>query len=590
MPNLALFAGGQINDDWGGQSSSAVDIFNSSSFQWTTAALTVARFALAAASVNNLALFSPGRYTVNAVDIFNSVSGQWTTAALSVNRWSTGAASTSNMALFAGGDTGSCPSQCNTVDIFTLGAHHFATTAIPSTTSRAPSTASPPTTAATAIPVTSHPPAPPSVSSSSLPTSTPPPFPASSSIPSSPIPTFMAAAAAATSGHMPRALELVQFLSIYCTSLSSRQQTRVSDFQVASITHISTKAGYCDVCPGCCTQPLALIVPTFAAMSCLFALGLFVMAFDAYKSCNHSRFAPPVHSRLLETGAASSVVAARERFSLLRTMTAFCVRYFRGMIETCSAYVLMPCTFVFVLNAQPSAFAQAGSSDRAMIVMLPVMMILLRVLVIRQRVVQLTSADQKQLYASSICSLLIAAVLSESFARAADARQSAPSFATDTSTQFIILALLIVQIITQTVIRCRATSTSAFDNTDWPWSSASSHASAQFSFDELMSRLLMGSIKSASSSSATAAVKFFLLNYVALSQMAMVVAGLASSGATFASSIEASSVFIGSVPLITSGALLLHNAVKFIYFLRQKCCRRPNRTGSLLSNTNNFDS
>jgi hypothetical protein len=28
---------------------------------------------------------------------------------------------------------------------------------------------------------------------------------------------------------MPRALELVQFLSIYCTALSSRQQTRASD-------------------------------------------------------------------------------------------------------------------------------------------------------------------------------------------------------------------------------------------------------------------------------------------------------------------------------------------------------------------------
>jgi hypothetical protein len=39
-------------------------------------------------------------------------------------------------------------------------------------------------------------------------------------------------------------------------------------------------------------------------------------------------------------------------------------------------------------------------------------------------------------------------------------------------------------------------------------------------------------------------------------------------------SIEASSVIIGCIPLVTSGALLLHNVVKFVAFLRRKWCGR----------------
>jgi hypothetical protein len=221
----------------------------------------------------------------------------------------------------------------------------------------------------------------------------------------------------------------VQFLSIYCTSLSSRQQTRVSDFQVASFTHIaSSKAEYCGVCPGFCSQPLVLLVPTFALMSSLFTLGVLVVVVDAYKLRSGSGIASPVEDRLLEVSSASSAAAAHGRSSLRLAVTAFLARYSRSLIETSGAYVVMPCTFVFVLNAQPSAFARAGSSDRAMIVMLPVMALLLRALVIRQRVVQLTSADQKLLYVSSAFSCSIAVALSVPFAGAARARQSALPF------------------------------------------------------------------------------------------------------------------------------------------------------------------
>ncbi len=410
-------------------------------------------------------------------------------------------------------------------------------------------------------------------------TSSPPLVPVASVPPASRIPIWIVAGAAATSGHVPRALELVQFLSIYCTSLSSRQQTRVSEFQVASFTHITSKLEYCGVCPGSCSQPLVLVMPTFAVMSCLLALGLLVTAFDAYKSRILGRVAPPVPDHLLDTSATSTAAATDGHPSLLRTITSFCNQYLRSLIETCSAYVLMPCTFVFVLNLRPSLFSQAGSSDRAMIVMLPVLTLLFRALVIRQRVVQLSPTDQQQLYVGSASSCFISAVLSVYFDEGRDAHQSAPLFESDASPQYIVLALIVTQVIIQTVIRLRATEASIFDNVDWPWSSDSSLASsAVFSFDQLAMRLVVGSIKRSWSAAISAGAKFFLLNHVAVSQVAMVVSGLASARATSASSIEASSVVIGSIPLITSGVLLLHNLTKFIFFLWRKWCRRPEQT------------
>ena len=399
---------------------------------------------------------------------------------------------------------------------------------------------------------------------------------------------MIAVAAAATSGHLPRALELVQFLSIYCTSLSSRQQTRVSDFQVASFTHAaSSQAQYCGVCPGFCAQPLVLLSPTFALMSCLFAVCVLVVAVDAYKSRSGSGIASPVEDRLLEVSSASSAAAAHGRSSLRSAVAAFLARYSRSVIETSSAYVVMPCTFVFVLNVRPSSFAQGGSSDRAMIVMLPVIMLLLRALVIRQRVVQLTSADQKLLYVSSAFSCFIAVALSVPFAGASRARQSAQPFESDTVPQCIVLALLVLQLVAQTVIRRSATEESSFDNTDWPWSPAASHASsAVFSFDQLVTRLVLGSMKRASA--AIAVAKFFLLNYVVISQMVMVIAGLASARANSAASVEGSSVVVGSIPLVTSCALLLHNAAKLAKLVWRKCCRRQEQAERRRSSRDSF--
>jgi hypothetical protein len=95
--------------------------------------------------------------------------------------------------------------------------------------------------------------------------------------------------------------------------------------------------------------------------------------------------------------------------------------------------------------------------------------------------------------------------------------------------------------------------------------------------------MVLGSIRGASSSAAASVVKFIVLNYVALSQIVMVVAGLASAGATSAVRVETSSIAIGIIPLISSGALLLFNVVKFIFFLRQKWLKKQNDANSFSS-------
>lgn len=249
----------------------------------------------------------------------------------------------------------------------------------------------------------------------------------------------------------------------------------------------------------------------------------------------------------------------------------------------------MPCTFVFVLNVRPSSFGQANSSERTMIVLLPVMTLLFRALVIRHRVVDLTSADQKQLYASSVCRCLITVVLSAYFEQDGDLRQSTPSFASDAPPQYIVLALLVAQVIAQTVVRVKATEESIIDNTDWPWSSTTSQmSSAVLSFDELPRRLVMGSIKRSLLIVTKAVAKGFILNYVALSQMAMVVAGFASSGATSSSTIDQSSLVIGIIPVISLGAMLLHNTAKLIRLLWQRSCRKTELAASRRSDRDSF--
>jgi len=309
-----------------------------------------------------------------------------------------------------------------------------------------------------------------------------------------------------------------------------------------------------------------------------------MLAFDAHRRRGSAGTLSPVQDRLLAADAASSTSAAGAHLSLRHTVASFSFRYCRSLVETASSYVLMPSMFVFVMNVWPASFAHAAA-HRAMIVMTPVITLLFRSLVIHKRLVDLTRGDQKQLFVSSACNCGIAVVLAAYFVRDRGARAANPSFASDSTPQYIVLALLIVQLMAHAVIRHNAAEASVFDNMDWPWQSAPAIArTAVFSFSELRSRLVVGSVRNSAISAAAAAAKLLLMNYLILSQMAMVVAGLASSGMVSSSRLEAASVAIGAIPLIISSVLLLHSLVKivrFVWRLTQKLLKRPQQAPSL---------
>jgi hypothetical protein len=119
----------------------ATDLYDSAAGVWSTAQLSVARAALVAISVGNVAIFAGGfqdwglgallresldcdlsvfhsfafyaaacsltRATAgtpsNVVDLYNGATGAWSTAKLSLGRWGLAATSVGNVALFAGG-------------------------------------------------------------------------------------------------------------------------------------------------------------------------------------------------------------------------------------------------------------------------------------------------------------------------------------------------------------------------------------------------------------------------------------------------------------------------------------------------------
>ena len=60
-----------------------------------------------AASDCRLMRATAGELYSNAVDLYNSATGAWSTAQLSVARYALAAASVGNVAIFAGGDSGS---------------------------------------------------------------------------------------------------------------------------------------------------------------------------------------------------------------------------------------------------------------------------------------------------------------------------------------------------------------------------------------------------------------------------------------------------------------------------------------------------
>jgi len=104
LGDLVFFAGG-----WNGSYVNVVDIYNVSSENWSTATLSQARSELCAASVSNLVFFAAGQNSSgysNVVDIYSVANNTWTTATLSAARKDVAAVSYGDIVLFGGGYNG----------------------------------------------------------------------------------------------------------------------------------------------------------------------------------------------------------------------------------------------------------------------------------------------------------------------------------------------------------------------------------------------------------------------------------------------------------------------------------------------------
>jgi len=111
--------GGGSHPDHG---SPRVDILNFSFGSLKTGSLSEARFALAATTVGELALFGGGLNNVPSfsarVDIYNSTSGTWSTATLSEARAFLAATAVGDLALFGGGGQKNSGNSSTRVDFF----------------------------------------------------------------------------------------------------------------------------------------------------------------------------------------------------------------------------------------------------------------------------------------------------------------------------------------------------------------------------------------------------------------------------------------------------------------------------------------
>jgi N-acetylneuraminic acid mutarotase len=110
-----FLAGGFDSNDRSYSVTAAVDIYDVSTAQWTTAQLSNARSRIAAAAAGNTVIFAGGSAS-SAVDIYDMSTNQWSVGSLSVPRTSLAGAAAGTKIVFAGGATGTGAS--NAVDIY----------------------------------------------------------------------------------------------------------------------------------------------------------------------------------------------------------------------------------------------------------------------------------------------------------------------------------------------------------------------------------------------------------------------------------------------------------------------------------------
>jgi hypothetical protein len=135
-----IFAGG--TEQGANAAYTAVDIFNSTAGQWSTANLSTPRCKLGATTVGQLAIFAGGCLSFrdntfsSQVDIYNDNNATWSTAALSVPRGLIGAVTVGNRAYFAGGATtqspgGNASGFSNLIDVYDATTNGWSTMTMP---------------------------------------------------------------------------------------------------------------------------------------------------------------------------------------------------------------------------------------------------------------------------------------------------------------------------------------------------------------------------------------------------------------------------------------------------------------------------
>lgn len=319
-------------------------------------------------------------------------------------------------------------------------------------------------------------------------------------------------------------------------------------------------------------KPLVLVSPTFAFVIALAAVGIVLATRDALNHAAPSDLDSLIAAENEVAKTKAHVFASENRSQTIpQRIAAACVRLLRGIIEAGSSYVLMPAIFVFVVNAWPSSFSEASGSQQAMIILIPIVALLFRGFVIHKRLVDMTLDDQKLQYMSSAVSSCVAVVLSVYFVKDVEAHRSNPSFAPDIVPQYMVLFMLVAELAAASFIRNKATKPSLLEDVKWPWrQSSSSSATPSIPWKTCASFLSLpitiGPYRTTVASVAKCTAEFTILNHIALSQIVMVITGLASSGLASSSRIRSATAFIGFVPLVVSGLLLLSFAYKIALF------------------------
>jgi hypothetical protein len=131
--------------------------------------------------------------------------------------------------------------------------------------------------------------------------------------------------------------------------------------------------------------------------------------------------------------------------------------------------------------------------------------------------------------------------------------------------------MLVAQLATACFIRNKATEPSLLEDVKWPWRQSSSSSVTRSNPSQTCASFLslpiaIGPFRTTVASVAKCTAEFTILNHVALSQIVMVITGLASSGLASSSSIRNATTVIGYVPLVVSGLLLLGFAYKIALF------------------------